>query len=66
MIVLLGIVAFLFAFSTKRNAVRKVSDVDIQFIGENNLFVTHETVSKLLIQNQRTVKHIKKEFSVAS
>ena len=61
MIVLLGIVAFLFAFSTNRNAVRKVSDVDIQFIGENNLFVTHETVSKLLIQNQRTVKNMAKE-----
>jgi len=41
--------------------VRKVAEIDIHFIGENNLFVTHETVSKLLIQNQRTVKNMPKE-----
>jgi cell division protein FtsQ len=61
MITLLGVVIFLFAFATSKNAVRKVPLVDINFMGENNLFVTHETVSKLLIQNQRSVKNMAKE-----
>ncbi len=61
MMVLLGLVIFLFAFASNRNSVRKVLEVDIQFIGENNLFVTHETVSKLLIQYQHSVKNMAKE-----
>ncbi|MFH4964896.1 hypothetical protein V8G69_07820 [Gaetbulibacter sp. M235] len=61
MITLLGVVIFLFAFASSKNAIRKVPQVDINFIGENNLFVTHETVSKLLIQNQRSVKNMAKE-----
>lgn len=61
MIVLLSVVIFLFAFASNRNAVRKVSRVEIRFKGENNLFVTHETVSKLLIQNQSSVKNLSKE-----
>jgi cell division protein FtsQ len=61
MITLLGVVIFLFAFASSKNAARKVPQVDINFIGENNLFVTHETVSKLLIQNQRSVKNLTKE-----
>ena len=47
---LLGVVIGLVAFATVRNEMRKVSEFDIQFVGENNLFVTHETVSKLLIK----------------
>ena len=62
--VLLGVVIFLYAFSINRNAVRKVTEVDIHFIGENNLFVTHETVSKLLIQNYGGVKNVPKETLV--
>ncbi len=61
MVGLLGVVISLFAFASNRNAVRKVSEVDIQFIGENNLFITQETVSKLLIQNQRSIKNLTKE-----
>lgn len=61
MIVLLGLVVFLYAFASHRNAVRKVSQPNIQFVGENNLFVTYETVSKLLIQNHQDVKNMPKE-----
>lgn len=61
MMMLFGLVIFLFAFAANRNMARKVTDVDIRFKGENNLFVTHETVSKLLIQNQRSVKNLAKE-----
>lgn len=58
-LLLILLVGFLFAFSTKRNAVRKTSEPTIIFSYDdslnNNLFVTHETVSKLLIQNQESV-----------
>ncbi|GAA3578629.1 cell division protein FtsQ [Snuella lapsa] len=33
----------------------------VTFIGENNLFITIETVSKLLIQNQEGLKNVAKE-----
>ena len=61
MIALLGVVIVLVAFATVRNETRKVSEFDIHFIGESNLFVTHETVSKLLIQNIHSVKNMTKE-----
>ena len=59
---LLSLVVFLFAFSSMRNSSRKVSAPEIKFIGENNLFITHETVSKLLIQNQQSVSNKPKEI----
>lgn len=61
MFVLLALVVFLFAFASKRNAVRIVSEPHVKFIGENNLFVTNETVSKLLIQKHASVKNVPKE-----
>ena len=61
MVALLGLVVFLFAFSSSRNAVRKVSVPNIHFEGDDNLFITHETVSKLLIQNQQGIKNMPKE-----
>ena len=56
-----GLVVFLFAFSSERNAKREISKPNVRFIGENNLFITNEAVSKLLIQNQGSVKNVPKE-----
>jgi len=64
MILLLGLVVFLFAFSSNRNGQRVISKPQVKFIGENNLFITNETVSKLLIQNYRGGKNIPKETLV--
>ncbi len=61
MIVLLILVVFLYAFSSTRNAKRLVSQPNIQFIGNKNLFITQEAVSKLLIQNQQGVTNVPKE-----
>lgn len=61
-VVLLILVVFLFAFSSARNSTRKVSAPEIKFIGEENLFITHENVSKLLIQNQQSVANKPKEI----
>ena len=64
MIVLLGVVVFLFAFASSRNASRNLTKPNVKFIGENNLFITNETVSKLLIQNYGGVKNMPKETLV--
>ena len=52
---MLILVGFLFAFSNYRNSNRKVPEANIEFTGENKLFITEATVSKLLIQNQASV-----------
>jgi len=61
-VTLLGLVVFLFAFSSIRNSTRKVSGLEIKFVGEDNLFITRKTVSKLLIQNQQSVTNKPKEI----
>ena len=61
MIVLLGLAVFLFAFSTNRNSSRAISTPQVEFVSENNLFISSETVSKLLIQNCGGVKNVPKE-----
>lgn len=58
---MLFLVIFLFAFSSVRNSARKVSEPNIKFLGDENLFVTHDAVSKLLIQNQQSVSNKPKE-----
>lgn len=49
---MLGLVVFLFSFTLKRNEKRKVTKIDVVFVGENNLFIKPETVNKLLIENK--------------
>ncbi|WP_317129255.1 cell division protein FtsQ/DivIB [Cognatitamlana onchidii] len=61
MIVLLGLVVFLFGFSKARNEDRFISSPEVVFVGENNLFISNETVSKLLIQNWGGLKNVPKE-----
>jgi cell division protein FtsQ len=58
----LVLVSFLFAFSTIRNAERNVTKIDVSFIGEDNLFITHEMVNKLLILNEQDVTNVAKEI----
>jgi cell division protein FtsQ len=62
MTVLLGLVVFLYAFSSARNAKREVSKPLVEFVGNKNLFITHEDVSKLLIQNQQNATNKSKEI----
>ena len=61
MIVLVAFVGFLFAFASAKNAKREVSKPYVKFIGENNLFISSEAVSKLLIQNYGNIKNVSKE-----
>lgn len=61
MFLLLVLVVGLFAFSSKKNNGRMVSAATINFNGEENLFITHEAVSKLLIQKQGGTQNVPKE-----
>ena len=60
--VLLLLVGFLFGFAEKRNNNRKISEVKVQFVTGENLYVTEEAVNKLLIQNDVAAAGIDKEI----
>lgn len=51
LVLMLGLLLFLFSFTSKRNQKRKLAKIDVVFVGESNLFVKSETVNKLLIEN---------------
>lgn len=59
--VLLILVVFLHAFSAGRNAERKLTDVSVNFLGDENLYVSEQAVNKLLIQNQADLTSVPKE-----
>ena len=60
--VLVFVTLFLVAFSHKRNATRKVERVEVHFETGANLFITEETVDKLLIQNEKPLEGQAKEI----
>jgi cell division protein FtsQ len=60
-ILFIGVVAFLFGFAIHRNELKKVSDIDVNFTNGDNLFITYETVNKLLIQNYGELRSQPKE-----
>lgn len=45
------VVVFLYSFTTKRNASRKISKPEIEFLDSKTPFITQETVNNLLIDN---------------
>mgnify|MGYP003563708636 FL=1 len=56
LVLMVGLVLFLFAFTSKRNESRKIVKTDVQFVGENSLLVTTEIVNKLLIDKSEQGK----------
>ena len=52
---------FLYSFSSKRNSERKISKIDIKFESNENMFLTHEMVNNLLIQNLGGTSSIQKD-----
>ena len=61
LLLMFGAVIFLFSFSSKRNLERKLSKSVVVFLGNDELFVTHETVNKLLIENNKSVQILQKD-----
>ncbi len=57
MILILG---GLLSFTTHRNNNRKLLQSTVEFLNEEPLFVTHETVNKLLIENKKHASSIQK------
>ncbi len=57
MLMLLG---FLYSFTAKRNENRKLQNATVEFLDGEQLFVTHETVNKLLIENKKDASSIRK------
>ena len=52
--------SLLYSFASERNLQKKVKDLKIEFLGENTNFLTISMVDKLLIQNSKTVRNLKK------
>lgn len=60
LVLILGVVVFLYSFSQVRNGERKLTKSDVIFVGENTLFLKSETVNKLLIENKSDASTIRK------
>lgn len=63
-VLVLVLIGFLFGFSKNRNKARKLTKIDIEFLDENDPFVSLKSVNKLLIQNHDSVTSIAKETLV--
>lgn len=59
-ILLVSLVVFIYGFSNLKNSAQKVADISIEFEQGDNLFMDHQMVNKLLIQNGGTVKNLTK------
>jgi cell division protein FtsQ len=51
----------LYAFSNHRNMQKKVNGISIEFVGDQNIYITQGTVNKLLIQNYGDLTNVPKE-----
>lgn len=60
LVLILLLVVFLYSFSSRRNGERKLQKATVEFVGNEKLFVTHETVNKLLIENNKDASAIRK------
>jgi len=52
---IIGFLGFLYRFTSIRNNVKKVTNIEVKFDKGSNNFLTHAMVDKLLIQNNKTV-----------
>ena len=59
---LLALVVFLYAFSSQKNNQRNLSDLTVSFVGTENLYITNETVNKLLIQKDDGITSVPKDI----
>jgi len=62
MLLLIGLVVFLYAFTSSKNLARKVTNVEVEFVNNKYPFITDENVSKLLIQNKDSVTNVPKDI----
>ena len=60
-IIILAVVSIFSAFSSSQNNAKPISEVEVSFIGDNNLFISKTKVDKLLIQNNDYIKCVSKD-----
>lgn len=60
LVLMFGLVIFLFSFTSKRNEERKIKKIVVKFVDESSPFITEESVNKLLIENNSSVNNIQK------
>ena len=61
LVLMIGIVLFLFSFMSNRNEHRKLAKSEVIFVGDNTLFIKKEAVNKLLIENNQNASSIEKD-----
>ena len=61
LVLMFGVIIFLFSFASTRNGNRKLTGTKITFVEENNPFVKQETVNKLLIEKNGEALPIRKD-----
>ena len=60
LLLMIGVLVFLYSFTSLRNSNRKLLKTEVVFVGESKNFLKQETVNKLLIENKSDVKTIAK------
>jgi len=55
------VLVFIYSFTTHRNLGRQIKDRNVEFVGSEFLFMTHDSVNKLLIENTNKSKKLKKD-----
>lgn len=58
---LILVIMGLYAFSNSRNSAKSVTGMKVEFLGDENLYLTEGTVNKLLIQKYGSLKNVPKE-----
>jgi cell division protein FtsQ len=61
LVLMFGVIGFLLAFTAKRNEDRMLTKSVVEFMGDDNLFITNESVNKLLIENKTDARTIRKD-----
>lgn len=59
-IFLIGVLVFLYSFTSKRNSNKKLDKISVHFMEKNHSFLTESMVNKMLIQNEQPVKKLPK------
>jgi cell division protein FtsQ len=61
LVLMFALVIFLYSFTSMRNERRKLLKSEVVFLDDNNPFIRHETVNKLLIENKKDAQAFKKD-----
>lgn len=61
LVLIIFVMIFLYSFSSKRNSERKINKIHVDFVGKENMFLTHEMVNNLLIQKLGGTSSIQKD-----